>query len=60
MLYEEALGRDEIVDYDIPTLLDIGILEQSREPENSHIFLHPSIQEVCVAIFNAKEPQGPP
>lgn len=30
MLNEEALG-DEIVDYDIPTLLDIGILKQSRE-----------------------------
>nr|AAU06319.1 NALP-gamma [Mus musculus] len=48
---EEALRRNGIMDSDIPTLLDIGILEQSRESENSYIFLHPSVQEFCAAMF---------
>nr|XP_034348482.1 NACHT, LRR and PYD domains-containing protein 4C-like [Arvicanthis niloticus] len=48
---EEALRRNGIMDSDIPTLLDIGILRKIRESENSYIFLHPSIQEVCAAIF---------
>ncbi|XP_031241108.1 NACHT, LRR and PYD domains-containing protein 4 isoform X2 [Mastomys coucha] len=48
---EEALRRNGIMDSDIPTLLDIRILEKSKECENSYIFLHPSIQEVCAAIF---------
>ncbi|GAB1291523.1 NACHT, LRR and PYD domains-containing protein 4C [Apodemus speciosus] len=48
---EEALRRNGIMDSDIPTLLDIGILEKRKESENSYIFLHPSVQEVCAAIF---------
>ncbi|XP_021044882.1 NACHT, LRR and PYD domains-containing protein 4B, partial [Mus pahari] len=48
---EEALRRNDIMDSDIPTLLDIGILEQSRESENSYIFFHPSVQEFCAAMF---------
>ncbi|XP_021028470.1 NACHT, LRR and PYD domains-containing protein 4F-like isoform X2 [Mus caroli] len=48
---EEALRRNGILDSDIPTLLDIGMLGKIREFENSYIFLHPSVQEVCAAIF---------
>lgn len=48
---EEALRRNGIMDSDIPTLLDLGMLVKSRESENSYIFLHPSVQEVCAAIF---------
>ncbi|XP_028637683.1 NACHT, LRR and PYD domains-containing protein 4F-like [Grammomys surdaster] len=47
----EALRRNGIMDSDIPTLLDIGMLGKIRELENSYIFLHPSVQEVCAAIF---------
>ncbi|XP_032746604.1 NACHT, LRR and PYD domains-containing protein 4A-like isoform X2 [Rattus rattus] len=48
---EESLRRNGIMDSDIPTLLDIGMLVKIRESENSYIFLHPSVQEVCAAIF---------
>ncbi|XP_028637686.1 LOW QUALITY PROTEIN: NACHT, LRR and PYD domains-containing protein 4A-like [Grammomys surdaster] len=48
---EEALRRNGIMDSDIPKLLDIGMLGKIRESENSYIFLHPSVQEVCAAIF---------
>ncbi|XP_028637681.1 NACHT, LRR and PYD domains-containing protein 4A-like isoform X2 [Grammomys surdaster] len=48
---EEALRRNGIMDSDISTLLDIGLLANIRESENSYVFLHPSIQEVCAAIF---------
>ncbi|EDL16255.1 mCG112844, isoform CRA_b [Mus musculus] len=48
---KEALRRNGIFDSDIPTLLDIGMLGKIREFENSYIFLHPSVQEVCAAIF---------
>ncbi|XP_063136648.1 NACHT, LRR and PYD domains-containing protein 4B [Rattus norvegicus] len=48
---EETLRRNGILDSDIPTLLDIGILEQSRESQNSYIFFHPSVQEFCAAMF---------
>jgi hypothetical protein len=48
---EEALRRNGIMDSDIPTLLDVRILEKSKKSEKSYIFLHPSIQEVCAAIF---------
>ncbi|XP_076783544.1 NACHT, LRR and PYD domains-containing protein 4A-like isoform X2 [Arvicanthis niloticus] len=48
---EEALRRNGIINSDIPTLLDIGMLVNIRECENSYLFLHPSIQEVCAAIF---------
>ncbi|XP_021045438.1 NACHT, LRR and PYD domains-containing protein 4A-like [Mus pahari] len=51
MFNEEALRRNGIVDSDIPTLLDIGMLGKIRESENFYIFLHPSVQEVCAAIF---------
>nr|XP_034348800.1 NACHT, LRR and PYD domains-containing protein 4F-like [Arvicanthis niloticus] len=47
----EALRRNGIMDSDIPTLLDIGMLGKSRELKNSYIFLHRSVQEVCAAIF---------
>ena len=39
------------MDSDIPILLDIGMLINIRESEKSYIFLHPSVQEVCAAIF---------
>ena len=39
------------MDSDISTLLDVRILEKSKESEKSYIFLHSSIQEVCAAIF---------
>ncbi|XP_031240093.1 NACHT, LRR and PYD domains-containing protein 4A isoform X2 [Mastomys coucha] len=48
---EEALRRNGIMDSDIPTLLDIGMLANIRESENSYVFFHPSVQEVCAAIF---------
>ncbi|XP_028635284.1 NACHT, LRR and PYD domains-containing protein 4C isoform X2 [Grammomys surdaster] len=48
---KEALRRNGIMDSDIPTLLEIRILGKSKESENSYVFLHPSIQEVCAAIF---------
>ncbi|EDL24221.1 NACHT, LRR and PYD domains-containing protein 4A [Mus musculus] len=48
---EEALRRNGIMDSDIPILLDIGMLINIRESEKSYIFLHPSVQEVCAAIF---------
>ncbi|XP_052036228.1 NACHT, LRR and PYD domains-containing protein 4C-like [Apodemus sylvaticus] len=48
---EEALRRNGIMDSDIPTLLDTRILEKRKESENSYTFLHPSVQEVCAAIF---------
>ncbi|XP_076783506.1 NACHT, LRR and PYD domains-containing protein 4A-like [Arvicanthis niloticus] len=48
---EEALRRNGIMDSDIPTLLDIGMLGKIRESENIYIFPHPSVQEVCAAIF---------
>ncbi|XP_052036302.1 NACHT, LRR and PYD domains-containing protein 4 isoform X2 [Apodemus sylvaticus] len=48
---EEALRRNGIMDSDIPTLLDIRILEKRKESENSYTFFHPSVQEVCAAIF---------
>lgn len=48
---EESLTRNGIMDSDIPTLLDIGMLVKIRESENSYIFFHPSVQEVCAAIF---------
>ncbi|XP_076790617.1 NACHT, LRR and PYD domains-containing protein 4C isoform X2 [Arvicanthis niloticus] len=48
---KEALRRNGIMDADIPTLLEIRILEKRKESANSYIFLHPSIQEVCAAIF---------
>ena len=40
------------MDSDISTLLDVRIHEKSKESEKSYIFLHPSIQEVCAAIFH--------
>lgn len=49
---EEALRRNGIMDSDISTLLDVRILEKSKESEKSYIFLHSSIQEVCAAIFH--------
>ncbi|XP_028637685.1 NACHT, LRR and PYD domains-containing protein 4A-like isoform X2 [Grammomys surdaster] len=48
---EEALRRNGIMDSDIPTLLDIGMLGKIGESENSYIFFHQSVQEVCAAIF---------
>lgn len=48
---EEDLRQNGIVDSDIPTLLDIGMLVKIRESEDSYIFLYPSVQEVCAAIF---------
>ncbi|XP_028640316.1 NACHT, LRR and PYD domains-containing protein 4C-like isoform X1 [Grammomys surdaster] len=48
---KEALRRNGIMDSDIPTLLEIRILGKSKESENSYVFLHPSIQEACAAIF---------
>ncbi|NP_001165635.2 NLR family, pyrin domain containing 4 isoform X1 [Rattus norvegicus] len=48
---EEALRRNGILDSDIPTLLDRRILERSKESESCYIFLHPSLQEVCAAVF---------
>ncbi|XP_060231619.1 NACHT, LRR and PYD domains-containing protein 4E isoform X2 [Meriones unguiculatus] len=48
---EEALRRNGIISSDISTLLDMRILLKSREPENCYIFLHPSVQEICAAVF---------
>ncbi|XP_032752187.1 NACHT, LRR and PYD domains-containing protein 4C isoform X2 [Rattus rattus] len=48
---EEALRRNGILDSDIPTLLDRRILERSKESESCYIFLHPSLQEACAAVF---------
>nr|XP_021516979.1 NACHT, LRR and PYD domains-containing protein 4E-like [Meriones unguiculatus] len=48
---EEDLRRNGIISSDISTLLDMRILLKSREPENCYIFLHPSVQEICAAVF---------
>ncbi|XP_032752173.1 NACHT, LRR and PYD domains-containing protein 4A-like isoform X2 [Rattus rattus] len=55
---EEALRRNGIMDSDIPTLLDIGMLGKIREFENSYLFLHPSVQEACAAIFYLLKSHG--
>ncbi|XP_038951893.1 NACHT, LRR and PYD domains-containing protein 4F-like isoform X2 [Rattus norvegicus] len=55
---EEALRRNGIMDSDIPTLLDIGMLGKIREFENSYLFLHPSVQEICAAIFYLLKSHG--
>ncbi|XP_032752170.1 NACHT, LRR and PYD domains-containing protein 4A-like isoform X1 [Rattus rattus] len=48
---EAALRRNGILDSDIPTLLDIGMLGKMGKFESCYIFLHPSLQEACAAIF---------
>jgi hypothetical protein len=51
VLRKEALSRNGIADSDIPTLLDIKILLRDKNCENSYVFIHPSVQEFCAAMF---------
>ncbi|XP_052037132.1 NACHT, LRR and PYD domains-containing protein 4A-like [Apodemus sylvaticus] len=48
---EEALSRNGIMDSDIPIFLDIGLLGKIRESAKVYIFPHPSVQEVCAALY---------